>query len=62
MELDITIAPDGRLTLHIKGEKGRACADTVELFQRLVGPQAERKWTPEYYEPEENVSRDVRHG
>lgn len=62
MELEITIAPDGRLTLHIKGVKGKACSDTVDLFKRLVGPQTDRRWTPEYYEPDVNIRQDIRRG
>lgn len=60
MELEISIAADGRLTLHIKGVKGKACEETVELFKRLVGPKASSKPTPEYYEPEAHVTRDAR--
>lgn len=60
MELDITIAPDGTLELHIKGAKGKACLQTAELFKKLVGPQRSQKLTGEYYEPDAHVTRDTR--
>lgn len=60
MELDIKIATDGTVELHIKGVKGKACLETAELFKKLVGPQTTKKLTGEFYEPESHVTRDVR--
>jgi len=60
MELDIKIAPDGTLEVHIKGVKGKACLQTAELFKKLVGPQQSQKLTGEYYEPDTHVTRDIR--
>ncbi|MBI5244085.1 MAG: DUF2997 domain-containing protein [Elusimicrobia bacterium] len=60
MELDITIAPDGTLHLDIKGVKGKACLETAELFKKIVGPEAKKKLTSEYYEPGAHITRDVR--
>jgi hypothetical protein len=60
MELDIKIAPDGTLEVHIKGVKGKACLQTAELFKRIVGPQKSQKLTGEYYEPDTHVTRDIR--
>lgn len=60
MQLDIKIALDGTVEVHIEGVKGKACLETAELFKKLVGPQVSRKLTGEYYEPEGHVTRDVR--
>ena len=60
MELEIKIAPDGTVELHIKGVKGKACTQTAELFKKIVGPQASQKLTGEYYEPDSHVTRDLR--
>ncbi len=60
MELEITIALDGTLEVHIKGVKGKACEDTAALFKKLIGPQKSRKLTGEYYEPDTHVSKDIR--
>lgn len=60
MELEIKIAPDGSVELHIKGVKGKACTQTAELFKKIVGPQTSQKLTGEYYEPDSHVTRDIR--
>lgn len=60
MELDIKIAPDGTLEVHVKGVKGKACLKTAELFKKLIGPQKSQKLTGEYYEPDAHVSGDIR--
>lgn len=60
MELDIKIAPDGTLEMHIKGVKGKACTQMADLFKKIVGPQTSQKLTGEYYEPESHASRDIR--
>ena len=60
MELDIKIAPDGTLEVHIKGVKGKDCLKTAELFKKIVGPQKSQKLTGEYYEPDTHVTRDIR--
>ena len=60
IELEIEIAPDGTVKLHIQGAAGKKCADTVELFKKLVGPASTSKWTSEYYEEEAHITRDIR--
>lgn len=59
MELNIDIGPDGKVKLHIKGVKGKACLDTVELFKKIVGPQTDKKLTSEYYEPDTHIRTDI---
>ncbi|MEK7859440.1 MAG: DUF2997 domain-containing protein [Elusimicrobiota bacterium] len=60
MELDIKILPDGTLSVHIEGVKGKACLEVAELFKKLVGPQQSQKLTGEYYENDAHVTRDLR--
>ena len=36
-ELEITIAPDGKVTVKTKGIKGEACMEYADLFVRLLG-------------------------
>lgn len=60
MELEILIAPDGSVKLDIKGVKGKACLETVELFKKIVGPESGKKLKPEYYEPDAHTHGDVR--
>ncbi|HVM60259.1 MAG TPA: DUF2997 domain-containing protein [Verrucomicrobiae bacterium] len=54
-EFDITIAPDGRVQVHVKGYKGKSCLDVVRLFEQVVGQIESRRETNEFYEPEEEV-------
>lgn len=60
MELDIKIAVDGTLEVHIKGVKGKACLETSELFKKLIGPQKSQKLTGEYYETDTHITGDAR--
>ncbi len=54
-ELEITIAPDGRVELHIKGFKGKSCLEVARLFENIVGEEQSRSQTQEFYEPDEQV-------
>ena len=54
-EFDITIAADGSVEVHVKGFKGKTCLEAVKIFEQLVGPNAERRVTSEFYEPDEQV-------
>ena len=58
-EFDISIAPDGRVELHIQGYKGRSCLDAVKLFEQIVGELKAQHETSEFYEPDEVVQRQV---
>lgn len=50
-ELDITIDPQGRVKVHVKGAKGKKCLEYVELFQEILGGEVkEKQLTSEYYE------------
>ena len=60
MELDIKIAHDGTVELHMHGVKGKACLQTAELFKKLVGPQTSQKLTGEYYAADAHLTKDIR--
>ncbi len=60
MELDITIEKDGTLKAHIKGVKGKACLDTVELLKKAVGSHKDKKLTSDYYAFDARIIKDVR--
>lgn len=62
-EFDITIGKNGEVALHVKGFKGRACLDTVKVFEEIVGEMKAQRQTSEFYEPEEQVQYriDQRH-
>ncbi|MCL5097190.1 MAG: DUF2997 domain-containing protein [Candidatus Omnitrophica bacterium] len=54
-EFAITIAPDGTVTVHIQGYKGKSCLEALKLFEQIVGPVQSRRETSEFYEPDEPV-------
>jgi ABC-type Fe3+-hydroxamate transport system substrate-binding protein len=49
-ELEIEIAPDGKVTARTHGIKGAACMDWADLVARIVGREESREKTAEYYE------------
>ena len=62
-ELDISISQDGTVEVHVKGFKGKSCAEAVKLLQQVVGELKSEQKTSEFYEPEETVKfhLDQRH-
>jgi hypothetical protein len=58
-EFEITIGKDGSVELHVKGYKGRACLNAVELFEQIVGEMKSRQETSEFYEPDEQVQFNI---
>jgi hypothetical protein len=57
--IEIEIAPDGQVKVHVKGAKGARCLRYVEFLSQAVGPVSERQLTQEYYEPEGKVRVDA---
>ncbi|RRJ94279.1 DUF2997 domain-containing protein [Opitutaceae bacterium TAV4] len=58
-EIDITIAPDGQVQVHVQGYKGARCLDALALIQQLVGEEKQRQLTSEYYEPDDDVNLNI---
>jgi|GEM_PF-6317132 len=50
-ELEIIIDTQGRVTVEVKGAKGPACLNYVELFEETLGRVKNKHLTAEYYEP-----------
>ena len=62
-ELEIEIAPDGKVTMRTHGIKGPACMDWADVLTQIVGREEFREKTPEFYEAqtvETNAHVDVR--
>ena len=59
-DLEIEIGKDGRVRVHVKGAKGKACLDYAKLLERIVGREEGRELTSEFYEPETGVRLDER--
>jgi hypothetical protein len=58
-ELEIEIAPDGKVTVTTRGIKGPACMDYADLMAQILGREEHREKTAEYYESAEQVERHV---
>jgi hypothetical protein len=58
-ELEIEIAPDGKVTVTTKGIKGPACMDYADLIAQIIGREISREKTAEYYEQAEQIQRHV---
>ncbi|MEK7855113.1 MAG: DUF2997 domain-containing protein, partial [Acidobacteriota bacterium] len=50
-EFEISIAPDGKVEVHVKGYKGKSCLEAMKVFQQIVGEIEAQKATAEFYEP-----------
>ena len=59
-ELEIEIGKDGETKVHIKGVKGKKCAEYMEVFNEILGKIKSQKQTSEYYEPETRISTDIK--
>lgn len=51
-EVEIEISPKGKVTVQVKGAKGKACMEYAEWLAQVVGKIEEQSRTSEYYEPE----------
>lgn len=52
-DLEIIISKDGKVQVHVKGAKGKACTEYADWLANVVGKTEHQKLTSEYYEPEE---------
>ena len=62
-ELEIEIGKDGKVRVHVKGAKGKACLAYAQLLEKIIGREESRDLTQEYYEPDGKVGlRNDLHG
>jgi hypothetical protein len=54
-DVEIEIGKDGKVRVHVKGAKGKACLEYAKLLEKIVGRQESRELTAEYYEPGSQV-------
>ena len=55
-ELEISISPEGKVTVRTKGLKGEACLKYANLLVEILGQEESREKTAEFYETEEQQS------
>ncbi len=52
-ELEITISPEGKVTVHTHGIKGQSCMEYADLLVQIVGREEDREKTAEFYQTEQ---------
>ena len=58
-EIEIQIAPNGKVTVRTIGIKGAKCLDYAEFLAQLIGREETREMTSEFYEGDAQVQRQV---
>ena len=53
-ELEISISPAGKVTVHTHGLKGEACLKYAQLLVEILGREETIEKTAEYYETQEH--------
>lgn len=48
-QVEITISPDGEITVEARGIKGKGCEALTEAFERGLGARTSDKRKPEYH-------------
>jgi len=59
-DIEIDIQPDGKVRVHVKGAKGKACLEYAKWLEMIVGTLEQQRLTSEYYEPELKESVKLR--
>jgi len=54
-ELEIIILPSGEVQVDVKGLKGKACLEPMQIFEQTIGRIKTKRLTAEYYTPEPSV-------
>lgn len=50
-ELEITIDPESKVFVRVKGAKGKSCIELSKPLEEALGTVESRTYTAEYYEP-----------
>lgn len=58
-ELEIEIAPDGKVTVRTIGIKGPRCLDAAEFLAQIIGREESRELTNEYHEAHSHVDQRI---
>lgn len=59
-EIEVTISPDGQVSLRPKGAKGADCLNLTRAIEQAVGEVERREFTSEYYERGVGIDAHVR--
>lgn len=56
-EIEITVAPDGEVSVRVKGVKGSRCLDLTRWLEDELGTVRSRERSSEFYQEDEVASR-----
>ncbi len=59
-EIEVTIGPDGQVTLRPRGVQGPACLDLTKELEAALGEVTSRELTSEYYQSGVEIDALVR--
>jgi hypothetical protein len=59
-DVEITISRSGEVKVHVKGAKGKACAEYAKWLTRVIGRVKDQQMTSEFYEPAVKSRIDLR--
>jgi hypothetical protein len=60
--IEITISPQGKLTVQTKGFAGSSCQDATKLLEQALGAVVNDQHTPEYFTTPVRRGIDVSEG
>ena len=58
-EIEITIAPDGKVTVATHGIKGADCLKAAAEIVKIIGEEDSRRLTAEYHEVQQTVKQSI---
>ena len=58
-EIEISISPEGKVTVRTIGIKGPKCVEAAEAVAKIIGQIESRELTSEYYEAEAHVGGQI---
>lgn len=58
-EIEITIAPDGKVTVKTHGIKGPDCLKAAAEIVKIIGEEESRQLTSEYHEAAQTVGQKI---
>lgn len=53
-ELEITIAPDGSVSIEVIGGQGKRCLRLTHELEQALGPIEDRQVLSEFYKPDQD--------
>lgn len=59
-DIEIVISKHGKVKVHVRGAKGKACLEYADWLAQVIGRLQSQQLTSEFYEPDEKAGIDIR--